>query len=57
MGGVLAALVAWLSPGPGLAGVALLAVICGLGGLAYALAAQLSGGLELKELRRMIRRA
>jgi hypothetical protein len=36
--------------------VALLAVACALGGASYFLAAQLSGGLDLRELRRMLRR-
>lgn len=56
MGGVLFGLKLVLSPGPGLAGVALLGAICVVGGAAYFAAAQLSGGMNLRELRRLMRR-
>jgi putative peptidoglycan lipid II flippase len=55
MTGVLVGLAFWLAPGPGLIGVALLAVAAPGRG-SYFLAAQLSGGLDLRELRRMLRR-
>lgn len=56
MGLVLAALSWGLAPGSGLRGVALLGVICALGAATYFGAAQLSKGLDLRELRRLIRR-
>jgi putative peptidoglycan lipid II flippase len=56
MGVVLLALVWWLAPGAGLDGVWRLALVCALGALAYGGAAQLSGGLDVRELRRMLRR-
>lgn len=56
MGLVLAGLSWWLAPGPGLAGVGWLALICALGAGSYFALAQLSGGLDLRELRRQIRR-
>jgi len=56
MGAVLLALAAWLAPGAGLLGVVLLGVICVLGAAAYFGAAQLSGGLDLRDIRRLMRR-
>ncbi|WP_431303262.1 murein biosynthesis integral membrane protein MurJ [Sediminicoccus sp. BL-A-41-H5] len=56
MGAVLLALAAWLAPGAGLWGVVLLGVICVLGAAAYFGAAQLSGGLDLRDIRRLMRR-
>ncbi|MDB5412811.1 MAG: mviN [Rubritepida sp.] len=56
MGAVLAALSWWLAPGSGLRGVAVLGVICVVGAACYFVAAQLSGGLNLRELRRLMRR-
>ena len=56
MGAVLLALAAWLAPGAGLSGILWLGVICVLGAGAYFGAAQLTGGLDLRELRRLIRR-
>jgi putative peptidoglycan lipid II flippase len=56
MGAVLLALSWWLAPGAGLAGIGLLAVICALGAGIYFAVAQLSGGLDLRDIRRLIRR-
>lgn len=56
MGVVLAALSWWLAPGAGLVGVGLLALICTLGAGTYFALAQLSGGMDLRELRRLLRR-
>ncbi|MBS7792984.1 murein biosynthesis integral membrane protein MurJ [Roseococcus sp. SDR] len=56
MGAALLALAAWLAPGAGLSGMLWLGVICGLGAGAYFGLAQLSGGLDLREIRRLIRR-
>jgi putative peptidoglycan lipid II flippase len=57
MGVVLAALSWWLAPGAGLAGVGLLALICALGAASYFGVAQFSGGVDLRELRRLLRRS
>ncbi|WP_424810888.1 murein biosynthesis integral membrane protein MurJ [Roseococcus sp. YIM B11640] len=56
MGAALMALAWLLGPGPGLRGVVLLGLVCALGALVYFGAAQLSGGLDLRDLRRMLRR-
>ena len=56
MGLVLVALSWWLAPGAGLRGVFLLGLICAAGAITYFAAAQLSKGLDLRELRRLIRR-
>jgi putative peptidoglycan lipid II flippase len=56
MGAVLAALSWWLAPGPGLASVGLLAMICAAGALTYFALAQASRAMDLRELRRLIRR-
>ncbi len=56
MGAVLLGLVRWLAPGPGLMGAAKLALVCALGASVYFAAAQMSGGLDLRELWRMLRR-
>jgi putative peptidoglycan lipid II flippase len=56
MGVVLAALSWWLSPGAGLVGVGLLGVICALGAGCYFAVAQATGGVDLRDLRRLIRR-
>lgn len=57
MTAALVALSLWLSPGPGLVGILLLGVVCAVGGATYFAAAHLTGGLDLRELRRMLRRA
>jgi putative peptidoglycan lipid II flippase len=56
MGAVLAALSWWLAPGAGLAGIGLLALISALGAGTYFAVAQLSGGLDLRDIRRLLRR-
>jgi len=47
---------AWAAPGAGWLGAAWLAAICTLGGVVYFGLAHLLGGLDLRELRRMVRR-
>jgi putative peptidoglycan lipid II flippase len=47
---------AWAAPGAGWLGAAWLAAICTLGGAVYFGLAHLLGGLDLRELRRMVRR-
>ena len=56
MGLVLAALSWWLAPGAGLAGVGLLGLICALGAATYFALAQLCGGLDLRDIQRLMRR-
>ncbi|MBS7810496.1 murein biosynthesis integral membrane protein MurJ [Roseococcus pinisoli] len=56
MGAVLMALKHLLDPGAGLAGIGLLAVICAVGAACYFAVAQLSGGMNVRELRRSMRR-
>lgn len=56
MGAVLLALSLWLAPGAGLWGVVLLGMICALGAAAYFALAQLTGGLDLRDIRRLMRR-
>jgi len=56
MGALLVGLVWALAPGTGLRGVAALAAICAVGGAAYFAMAQATGGLDVRELRRMLRR-
>jgi len=56
MGVVLVALSWWLAPGAGLGGVAKLGVICALGAACYFGVAQLTRGLDLRELKRLLRR-
>jgi putative peptidoglycan lipid II flippase len=56
MGAVLLALSWWLAPGAGGRGLLALLAVCAAGAGSYALIAQLSGGLDLKELWRMLRR-
>ena len=56
MGGVLAGLNWWLPMVAGLAGTLTLLLVCALGAATYFAAAQLSGGLDLRELRRVLRR-
>lgn len=56
MGLVLAGLNAWLPMAPGWAGTLTLGLVCALGAATYFGAAQLSGGLDLRELRRVLRR-
>jgi hypothetical protein len=56
MGVVLAVLSWWLAPGAGLAGVALLGLICTLGAASYFAVAQATGGVDLRDLRRLVRR-
>lgn len=55
--GLVLILLNWLlAPGPGLVGIALLGVVCALGGACYFGVAQLVGGLNLRELKRSLRR-
>ena len=55
--GALLGLLAWLWPvAPGLMGAPLLALFCALGAAAYFGAAHAAGGLDLRELARMLRR-
>lgn len=56
MGAVLLLTDAWLDAGAGWLGAGLLAAICALGALVYFGLAHLLGGLDLRELRRMVRR-
>lgn len=56
MGLVLMVLAWWLAPGAGLRGVAMLAAVCVLGAAAYFAMAQAAGALDLRELRRLLRR-
>lgn len=56
MGAALLGLAWWLAPGAGLRGLGALAVTCALGAGVYFAAAQLSGGLDLRELLRTLRR-
>ena len=56
MGVALAALNWALGPGPGLMGILLLGVVCMAGGACYFLVAQLTGGLNLRELKKSLRR-
>jgi putative peptidoglycan lipid II flippase len=56
MGLVLAGLSALLPMAPGLAGTLLLGLVCGLGAATYFGLAQVTGGLDLRALRRMMRR-
>jgi putative peptidoglycan lipid II flippase len=57
MGGLLAALVSYLPMSAGLPGTALLGLVCTLGAATYFGLAQLSGALDLRALRRMMRPA
>ena len=55
--GVILAVLSWaLGPGPGLTGILLLGIVCAVGGAAYFLVAQLTGGLNLRDLRKSLRR-
>lgn len=55
--GVILAVLGWaLAPGPGLMGILLLGIVCAIGGASYFLVAQLTGGLNLRELKRSLRR-
>lgn len=56
MGVALALGAHWLAPGPGAVGAMWLALICAVGGVVYFGMAHLLGGLDLRELRRMVRR-
>jgi len=56
MGLVLAGLSALLPMAPGLSGTLLLGLVCGLGAATYFGLAQVTGGLDLRALRRMMRR-
>jgi putative peptidoglycan lipid II flippase len=56
MGLVLGGLSALLPMAPGLAGTLLLGLVCGLGAATYFGLAQITGGLDLRALRRMMRR-
>lgn len=56
MGSVLGAWVAFIPMAPGLPGTALLGAICGLGAATYFGVAQLTGGLDLRALRRALSR-
>jgi putative peptidoglycan lipid II flippase len=55
-GAALLGLAWWLAPGAGLAGVGKLALVCAAGAAVYFGVAQASGGLDLRELWRMLRR-
>lgn len=55
--GVILAVLSWaLAPGPGLMGILLLGIVCAIGGGSYFLVAQVTGGLNLRELKRSLRR-
>ena len=56
MGLVLGGLSALLPMAPGLSGTLLLGLVCGLGAATYFGLAQVTGGLDLRALRRMMRR-
>ncbi len=56
MAALLGALAWWWPAGPGIAGAAALGAICAAGGLGYATAVHATGAMDLRELRRMLRR-
>ena len=56
MGAVLGGLIAFVPLQPGLVGTLLLGLVCALGAATYFGIAQLNGGLDLRALRRMMRR-